>query len=165
MLRQFILFLILLSLAACGFKPVYKSDADLGNNKLEPLTSIEIEPINSIVGAELYQYLLDILPRNNGDAEYILKTEISNISSPTLLRKNSDILRQTLSLTAKYRLVNIKTGQEKISDTFKTSSSYNANLSPYASYIEEQFALENLAKSAAEEIRSRLILYFKLHSK
>jgi len=146
-----------LFLNSCGFKSPYKNQ-DLIQNK--NLNSIEIEPINSIEGAEFYHHLSNLLPKSY-NTRYILKVQFSTRDSPLVIQKNADILRQTISQLIKYQLFDKMTSKELISGQFRLLSSYNAASSSYITYTESEKTLENLTKLAAEEIRTRLILYFE----
>lgn len=154
--------LLIFFLSTCGFKPIY-NDTNIVTEKDKSLYAIELDQPNSISEAEFYHHLADILPRKL-PAKYLLKAQFNYSSTPIALQKNSDILRQTINNITNYQLLDIKTGKEVTAGHFRTISSYNAALSPFAAYVENQAALENMMKQVAEEMRLRLILYFKSKS-
>lgn len=153
-------FLSLFLCAACGLKPVY-------SNKHSPqiisqLESIDIEPMTSIAGAEFCYYLASILPRTRAaPAKYLLKVTITDRYLPGAIQKNSDILRGEINQFVSYQLLDIATHQKITSGHFNNITSYDALTSPYTSYIESQKTLEDFTKHAADEVRARLILYFR----
>ena len=147
---------LLFLLSACGFKPIYGNKSTSDNNALE---LIEIEPIESIAGTKFYQHLSDILPRSHS-AKYLLKVQFGYGSVPLAIQKNSDVLRQTVSQQVTYQLLDKETNKELTHGQFKNTSSYSTTFSPYATYVESEITLENLSQYAAEEVRTRLILYF-----
>lgn len=144
----------LLLLSSCGFKSVY-SDKDISQ-----FNSIEIEPILSIAGAELYYQLSNIMPKKV-TAKYLLKIKISYATTPVVIKKDSDVLRDTVNQVIEYSLYDIETNKQLTAGKFKQLSSYNTTFSAYASYIERESALESLTRYAAEELHMRLILYFE----
>ncbi|WP_425363830.1 hypothetical protein [Candidatus Tisiphia endosymbiont of Hybos culiciformis] len=148
---------------SCSLRPVYSNKYSL--QELNQLSAIEIEPIDSIGGAEFCYYLSSILPRSTtSTTKYLLKVQFTNKSLPLIIQKNSDVLRETVSQTIQYRLVDIVTNQDVTSGTFRHVTSYSTASSPYHSYIENEKALEELTKQGANETLERLILYFKQNS-
>lgn len=156
-MRLLLCIFVILVLPACGFKAVYKDDNPQKLN--HDLSAIEIEPIDSIEGAEFCRYLEDIL-NSSGTTRFHLKAEFNSTTSPIAIQKDSDVLRQTVSQIVKYQLFDKQTGKELTGGSFKQMSSYNTGFSPFATYLESDMIGKNLARQSAEEIRTRLILYF-----
>ena len=148
-----------LLLSSCGFNALYKAENNIGQ-----LDAIEISPIASMEGAELYRYLSDLLPLKR-EPLYILKISFVNTESPIAIQKNSDVIRENVSHIVYYELQDIRTGKVATSGKFKQMTSYNSTFYPYASYVEREHTTKNLTKYSSEEIRRRLILYFKSQSK
>ena len=148
----------LLSQPSCNLKPVFSSSSAV--DSAHTINSIEIEPINSVEGAEFFHHLSTLFPAQ-GVTKYLLKVNLSFVSTPVAIQKNSDILRQTLSQLVEYHLYDKATGKQVTGGKFKHISSYATTFTPYASYIESESALQNLSRQAAEDIRTRLILYFE----
>lgn len=145
---------------SCSLKPVYSNKYSM--QELSQLSSIEIEPIASIEGAEFCYYLSSILPRSTtATTKYLLKVKFTNKRLPLILQKNSDVLREAISQTVQYRLVDIITNREVTTGTFSHITSYSTAALPYHSYIDEEVALKDLTKQGADDILARLILYFK----
>ncbi|WP_375318526.1 hypothetical protein [Candidatus Tisiphia endosymbiont of Oplodontha viridula] len=148
---------------SCTLRPVYSNN--YSPQELNQLSAIEIEPIDSIGGAEFCYYLSSILPKSTiSTTKYLLKVKFTNKSLPLIIQKNSDVLREAVSQTIQYRLIDIITNQPVTSGTFRHITSYSTASSPYHSYIDNEKALEELAKQGAVEILERLILYFKQNS-
>lgn len=156
MIRNVLLLTALLFLAACSFSPIY---GDKGFQKNHLLHAIQVEPINSIAGAEFYRHMSDILPLYY-DPKFLLKVRFNSASSPIAMQKNTEVLRQNISQLIEYELLDIKTHKIITSGRFRNTLSYNTTFSPYATHIESESALETLTRNTAEEIRNRLILYF-----
>ncbi|WP_341752628.1 MULTISPECIES: hypothetical protein [unclassified Candidatus Tisiphia] len=148
---------------SCSLRPVYSNKYSL--QELSQLSAIEVEPIDSIAGAEFCYYLSSILPKyTTSTIKYLLKVNFTNKILPLIIQKNSDVLRETVSQTIQYRLVDIVTNQHLTSGTFRHVTSYSTASSPYHSYVDNDKALEDLTKQGANEILERLILYFKQNS-
>ncbi len=132
----------------------------MSDNVASQLKAVEIEPMRSINGAEFYHHLSNILPSSEAVAKYKLIVKFSHTSVPIALQKNAEVLRQATSQLVKYRLIDKETGNELTSGRFKQVSSYSTTFAAYAVYAEEAMTFKNLSRQAAEEIYSRLLLYF-----
>jgi len=153
----FIVFLILF-VNGCNLKPVY--DTKYTNNKtIKDLEAIEVEAIKTIEGAEFYHRLTSILPQKT-KAKYLLKAELVAATMPATIEKNSNVLREYINQLVRYKLIDIESNEILIQEKFYQTTSYNAIFTPYATNIEKEETGIDLAYAAAEEIRSRLILYF-----
>ncbi len=144
-------------LSACGFKPIYKT---LDNKTYELLQKIEIAPPGTIEGAEFYNQLKNIIPPSL-PANYILETKLQFSQDFSIIQKNSDVLREIVTLRVSYTLKEKMTDRTILSGTFTRLSSYNTSFSPYANSTKNQQVLMNLAIISAEEIRNRIILYIE----
>ncbi len=142
-------------MSSCNLKSVY-SEKYSRNNDLE---AIKVEPIRTIEGAEFYHHLTRILPQK-AKAKYLLKAELSATTMPATIEKNSNILREDINQLVRYKLLDIESQNILIEETFCQNTSYNAIFTPYATNVERYGTGIDLAYQAAEEIRSRLILYF-----
>ncbi len=155
-----LLFGCLLIGSSCSLKPVYSSKHNA--KELAKLSSIEIQPINSVEGSEFLYHFSRILPCSRGiKPQYLLKVEFSNTKVPSVLQRNSDTIREAINQTVSYSLMDALTNKEVTSGRFKHITSYNTNSTVYTSYIIGEGEMELLTNQAAEEIRKRLILYFK----
>ncbi|KJV81402.1 hypothetical protein N7281_00270 [Rickettsia hoogstraalii] len=146
---------IIFFLMSCNLKPVY-SEKYTRNNDLE---AIKVEPIRTIEGAEFYHRLTSILPQK-AKAKYLLKAELIATTMPATIEKNSNVLREYINQLVRYKLIDIESQKVLIEEKFYQNTSYNAIFTPYATNVERDETGIDLAYQAAEEIRSRLILYF-----
>jgi hypothetical protein len=144
-------------LISCGFKPIYKTT---NNKTYEFLQEIELTQPSTIEGAEFYNQLKNIIPPSL-PAKYILETKLSFSQDFSIIEKNSDALREIITLKVSYIL------KEKINDKIITSgkfirlSSYNTSFSTYTNLTQNQQSLMHLAIISAEEVRNRIILYIE----
>lgn len=155
-MRCLLFILSLCILSSCNFTPIYNTkNLEISNE----LSAIEIDSINSIAGAEFSYYLSNMI-RSKANIKYLLKVQFHNLSLPIIIGKNSDIFRQSINQLVTYQLLDINTHQELTSGKFKHLLFYNLDYTTYAAYVVSKNAIENLTKSAAEELYKRLILYF-----
>lgn len=141
-------------LASCGFKAAYHQDFAT----YPQLALIEIAAIESVEGAELCYHLAKLLPASPAP-RYLLTITLSHTTSPLILQKNADTLREIINQQVTYQLIDKQTKQLMTSGHFVNISSYSTITSPYAAYVQSETTIINSSKQAAEEIRSRLILY------
>ncbi len=157
-MRYLFIVSLLLFVNGCNLKPVYGTKYN-NSEVVKNLESIEVEPIKTIEGAEFYHRLTNILPQKT-TTKYILKVELAGATIPATIEKNSNVLREYINQLVKYQLIDIENQKILIKETFCQSTSYNSIFTPYASSVEKDKTGIDLAYAAAEEIRSRLILYF-----
>ncbi|WP_017443338.1 hypothetical protein [Rickettsia gravesii] len=154
-MRSLFVIIIFFLMSSCNLKPVY-SEKYSRNNDLE---TIEVEPIRTIEGAEFYHRLTSILPQK-AQAKYLLKVKLIATTMPATIEKNSNVLRKYINQLVRYKLIDIESQKVLIEEKFYQNTSYNAIFTPYATNVERDETGVDLAYQAAEEIRSRLILYF-----
>ncbi len=154
-MRSLFVIIIFFLMSSCNLKPVY-SEKYSRNNDFE---AIEVEPIRTIEGAEFYHRLTSILPQK-AQAKYLLKVKLIATTMPATIEKNSNVLREYINQLVRYKLIDIESQKVLIEEQFYQNTSYNAIFTPYATNVERDKTGIDLAYQAAEEIRSRLILYF-----
>ncbi|QWB86223.1 hypothetical protein JRD95_00269 [Rickettsia parkeri] len=154
-MRFLFVIIIFFLMSSCNLKPVY-SEKYSRNNDLE---AIEVEPIRTIEGAEFYHRLTSILPQK-AQAKYLLKVKLIATTMPATIEKNSNVLREYINQLVRYKLIDIESQKVLIEEKFYQNTSYNAIFTPYATNVERDKTGIDLAYQAAEEIRSRLIVYF-----
>ena len=152
---RYVFTITLFLISACNLKPVYNAKY----NKSNDLEAIEVEPIETIEGAEFYYHLTSILPQK-AKVKYLLKAELIATTMPATIGKNSNVLREYIGQSVSYKLIDIANQKILIEEKFYQTASYNAIFTPYAINIERDKTRIELAYQAAEEIRSKLILYF-----
>lgn len=157
-MRYLFIVFLLLFVNGCNLKPVYNTEYS-NSEVVKNLESIEVEPIKTIEGSEFYHRLTSILPQKT-KAKYILKAELAGATTPATIEKNSNVLREYINQLVIYQLVDIENQKILIKEKFYQSTSYNSIFTPYASSVERDETGIDLAYAAAEEIRSRIILYF-----
>ncbi len=154
-MRSLFVIIIFFLMSSCNLKPLY-TEKYSRNNDLE---AIEVEPIGTVEGAEFYHRLTSILPQK-AQAKYLLKVKLIATTMPATIEKNSNVLREYINQLVRYKLIDIESQKVLIEEKFYQNTSYNAIFTPYATNVERDETGIDLAYQAAEEIRSRLILYF-----
>lgn len=160
MIKHIISILFFLCLNACGLQPVHKNTSEYN----ELFGQISIDSIKSIEGVEFYNQFLNIIPSNAKSAKYSLSCNIEIIKDYNIIQQNTDILRQRINMSVKFRLKEISTDKVLIEDKFLQFASYTTSLLPYNNYELEQNTINSLALSAAEEVKRRIIHLFKSQS-
>lgn len=143
-------------LESCGFRPVYKN----GYKSFQTLNDIEIEPINSLEGAELYNHLKNIFPKTNRP-KYILTVGLSFSEDLTVIQQNSDIVRKNVTAMVSYILKEINSEKIILKDAFFRTSSFSVTYYPYSNVTQKHEILKNLAELCAESIRNKIILHIE----
>lgn len=151
-----LLFLICLIgiLQSCGFKPAYQK-----GERITALSSVQVAPQNTVYGAEYYSHLKNIIS-SHPPYNYTLEGKLTFSKDYDIIQKNSDVLRELLTLKTEYVLKNIHTGKIELSGQFSRFVSYNTTFSPYSTTVEADNLNNSLSIIAAEETRDRLILFF-----
>lgn len=152
-------------LSACGFRPLYGQSG--GQNALSDLSSIRIEPIADRMGQELHNNLLDLLTPQGRPQKprYSLKIKLAQSKKALAVRKSAFATRANLTIKATFSLRAIAKGGAALSKPLvsgKSSiiSSYNILSSDFATLIAERNARTQAVRELADNIRTRLAVYF-----
>lgn len=149
------LLLILMNLGSCGFKPIYQKDS----NYYQHIQAIDIQPLDTIEGAEFFNHLKNILPSTH-NSKYQLITSIAFTENYSIIQNNSDILREIVTVRVNFKLIDKMNKAILLNNSFSRPSSYSTTFSPYSNLIQKQEIHKNLSIMVAEEIRNRIIIYF-----
>lgn len=139
---------------------MYKAD---NNPTFSALENIDITMINSVEGADFYNHLQNIMPHGPA-AKYTLTTNCSFMKSISVIQKNSDILREVVTIKVSYELKDKATENKITTGQFSRFSSFNTTFSPYSNVVSQQDKQKNLAIMSAEEVRNRIMMFFKNNS-
>jgi LPS-assembly lipoprotein len=153
-------FVVLLSLAGCGYRPLYSSGND-GRGVVASLSSISIQETESRAGQLVRNSLLSSI-RPAGTAQDNLYKLVLNpeLTQSTLVEQTlPGIKRVRLRLTVSYQL--IETGSDSEVNSGKTFSavSYDIIREPIADLQAESNATSRAAKEVAADIHTRLAAY------
>lgn len=159
--KNLLLVLVLVSLGACGFRPVYKRSSS--GTAAHLMAAVEIEPINDRSGQILQNELLDLMTPRGRPAKprYKLAANISDSLQELAVRKNAFSTRANLLMTVNYQLYDHQKGKTVLTGTTRVANSFDLLDSQYAAIVSEREARKNTLKQAAQNIRTRVAIFFQ----
>jgi LPS-assembly lipoprotein len=150
----------LLALGACGFQPMYASQAPAGSGQIAPEVpnSVAIAPIPERIGQQLHNALRDRLnpqgqPR---DPAYRLKVSIGSVSEPSTLRNDGTATRRNFRLKANWQLDDYARRTRLFRSTATVTASYNVVDQPYATVAAFRDAQARAVDQVARDIAARV---------
>jgi LPS-assembly lipoprotein len=151
--------LLSLSLAACGFHPLY------GRGGASPaiMASIYVDPIPERTGYELRNSLMDLLDSGGaGSKRYRLNVRLADQRKGIALQNDATITRYNYLLDADYELTD-SAGTVVTRGHQSTLTAYNVVASPYATLAARQDAQKRAAQDLAQRIQLDLGVWFARH--
>jgi hypothetical protein len=157
-MRNFLFLIILFVSASCSNRFA----------QISPEVSNQLASINLKFDAEsldIYEFQRHLSSLLNIDSslekKYILDIRIDKKQSGLVIQKDADTIRETQELTVYYKLSRTYPSKVIYSGKFRQISSYNTMFSPYSTNLEMMQSSSNLYKTSAEELRRKLIIFFK----
>jgi len=165
--RTFATLILLTALAACGFKPLYGTDPSGLSDPQAELSTIRVAPIPDRLGQLVRNQLVEYLtPRGHGaQNRYQLNVKLSLSSEGTALAQDESATRYNLTLTSNFTLVDLSTNKGVFVGVARSIAVYNVIDSEYATLIARQDAERRAAQDVAEELRTRLGVFFSRRTK
>ena len=161
---KYILPLLVLLTAACGFHPVYGVNKYTAVGVEEKLAATDIGGIPDREGQYLRNALIDRFYRDGRPINPRYKLEIGNIAERTRnldITVESDATREQLRLRTTFKLTDLQTNEMILDRTVQSLTSYNVIESEFANRVSEQQTRENALDDLANQIEMQLALYFK----
>lgn len=161
MSRLLPLLLLFMTLAGCGFSPMYGADRAGGPRPAAALADIAIEP-----GAdELSQELGDRLARGiahggAGGGVYALRLDASENIDGFAFRDDRAVTRERVQIEVDMTLVEAATGRVLLTERMSGGSSYDIVQSDFANVATRRDARERAADQLVDRIAARLARYF-----
>ena len=151
----------LLPLAACGFKPLY-SQNDQGQTVNTKLAAVRIEPLRDRVGQQMHNLLRDRLNPNGQPVapEYRLQVQITETRRELGVRRDETATRANLKLDTFFFLTSAESGEQVLSGRSTSTTSYDILEEPFATTISERNARERALREVADDIQTRLAVFF-----
>jgi hypothetical protein len=153
--------IILLVISSCGFHPIYQIDNKISgqNTYSEELASIQVQVERGRINQELKNNLDHVLNPNDlkVDAKYLLIVTLEKTLSSTFINVTGSSGRNKVTLTAKYRLKDLKSGEIIASSLTTANDDFNIGDKRFADYIAEEALGSNLTIIIAQNIRNLLI--------
>lgn len=156
-----------LSLAACGFEPMYASGGAKGAQSDDvqgELAQVEIGNIPDRDGQYLRNALIDRFYQHGRPAQPRYKLNIRSIRETKTdldITKSSDATRGQLRLTTAMTLVDVSTGEVVLNRALTASGSYNILGSEFANRVTEQNTRDSALNDLARQIELQVGLYLK----
>jgi LPS-assembly lipoprotein len=158
----------MLSLGACadssGFKPLYGATG--GETYDQKLAKVEIGPVTGRVGQRVRNEL--VFQRSTGDKaiapELRLDIVLTESLLTTLVNSAGASSSQVYQLEARYQLVDIKTKKSVLDGRSLGRGSFDRFVSVYSNVRGREDAENRVAKSIAEDIRTRLLAHLSRQS-
>jgi LPS-assembly lipoprotein len=146
-----------LLLAACGLKPMYAGGSS--GAVAAGLGAVQVSPIPERAGWLVRNALVDRLGGESSDPAYRLEVELDDDLTAFGIRGDSAVTRERRTLRARYRLVDLKTGEVVLDATAGSDAGIDIVSSEYATVAAEQTAQERLAGVVADQMVARLALF------
>lgn len=156
MIRAFAL-AALVALSGCGLKPMYAGGSS--GPVASSLSAIQVAPIPERAGWLVRNALVDRLGGEASNPSYRLEVELDDDLTGFGIRGDSAVTRERRILRARYRLVELSSGQVVLDATAGSDAGIDVVSSEYATVAAEQTAQERLAGVVADQMVSRLALF------
>jgi LPS-assembly lipoprotein len=150
---------VLLALGGCGLQPMYGGGAS--GAVATGLSSIQVAPIPERAGWLVRNALVDRLGGESSSPAYRLEVELNDDLTGFGIRGDSSVTRERRTLRARYRLVELASGQVVLDATAGSDAGIDVVSSEYATVAAEQTAQERLALVIADQMASRLALFVR----
>lgn len=156
-MRHLLALLALLSLAACGLKPMYAGGSDAA--VAQGLAAVDIPAIQGR-GGWLVKNALEARLGVAGQAtpQYRLDVRLDDSLEALGVLNDDTISRERRVLRARYQLVDLATGSVLLDATAGSDAGIDVVSSEYATIAAEQKALENLALEVADRMATQIAL-------
>ncbi len=163
-MKHIILMLALLSIAACGFRPVYGVNRDTPVGVEEKLAQIYIGNIPDREGQYLRNALIDRFYRGGRPANPDYSLEVAKIQESLTdldITKTADSTRGQLRLTSEMILRKKGGGEDLLRRPLIAVTSYNILGSEFATRVSEENARTNALDDLARQIEMQVGLFLK----
>jgi LPS-assembly lipoprotein len=156
-MMRILAFALCLALAACGLKPMYAGGSS--GAVASGLGSVQVAPIPERAGWLVRNALVDRLGGEASEPDYRLEVELDDDLTAFGIRGDAAVTRERRILRARYRLVDLKTGEVVLDATAGSDAGIDIVSSEYATVAAEQTAQERLAGVIADQMVARLALF------
>ena len=149
------------SAAGCGFQPLY-SQPEADTTVSTDLAAVRIEPLRDRVGQRMHNFLRDRLnPQGQPVApSYRLQVELSETLSELGVRRDETATRANLRMEASFALRTYGGDQPLFAGRATSTTSYDILDNPFATTVSEGDARERALRELADDIQTRLAVYF-----
>ena len=158
--------LVVLTLAACGFSPMYGSRGAgaSGLSATQGLDQVEISVIPDQTGVYLRNILTDNFYQNGYPASPRYRLDVTAVSeniSDLDITIDSESTRRQITMSTTINLIDLGTNQVVMTRVVTALTSYNVLGSQFTTRVSESDAREAALADLARQIESQTALYFK----
>ncbi|GGD36734.1 LPS assembly lipoprotein LptE [Croceicoccus pelagius] len=153
---RFLVLPLALMLSACGLSPMYAGGGD--GQVATGLSSVSVSAIPGQQGWLMRDALNDRLGSASASPRYRLDVRLDDQLEGLGLLSDDTIGRERRTLRARYRLVDLATGETVLDATAGADAGIDVVSSEYATIAAEQTALENLTVEVANRIVTSVAL-------
>lgn len=155
---------LLLALAACGFRPVHAPLSQEGRATDAVLQYVSLNTIDAGRAGQILQTELEDLLHPDGaypSPRYRLSATLEESKQPIVIERNARVSRYNLMMLAKYNLIDLNSGATIYQSETRRIGSYNASLSDFSTFVAESDARNRTVKQLAQDIAMRLTAKLK----
>ena len=152
----------LCGLTACGFQPLY-GQGSREQSVSESLASVRVEPLRDRVGQQMHNFLRDRLNPNGQpiSPNYRLQVQLTESLTELGVRRDETATRANLRMVAVFTLLGYDSDSALMTGRSSSTTSYDILNNPFATTVSEDDARERALREVADDIQTRLALYFK----
>lgn len=156
---------MLLSLAACGFTPMYGSGSGTaGFSATKGFDQVDISLIPDQNGVYLRNLLLDNFYRNGYPSAPRYRLDVLAVEEKITdldITVDSESTRRQITMSTAMTLIDNQTGQAVLTRDLTAMTSYNVLGSQFTTRVSESDAREAALGDIARQIETQTALYFK----
>ena len=150
-------------LSGCGLQPLYAGGAS--GVVARGLGQVDVAPVAGEAGWLVRAALQNRLNSGNDTgatgARYVVNIRLDDAIDGFGVRADDSVTRERRSLRARWQLVDNATGGTLIDASAGSDAGIDVVGSEYATIAAERTALEQLSETLADQITTRLALYFR----
>jgi LPS-assembly lipoprotein len=148
------------ALAACTFRPLLHAKGD--DAVRGELEAVSITGLNGRLGQLVRNALLDDLNPTGAavPSRYILDVDLDRSAQELGIQTNDVITRFNLRLTARFQLLDARTGDLLYESQVQRIASYNVSTQPFATLSAEIDAERRIAREVGDNIGTLLAVHF-----
>ena len=156
------LLLACLLLTGCGFRPLY-GERSLGADVQAQMNAVDIAPIEDRLGQMVHNHLLDAMNRYGEPQRplYRLQVVLTAVREDLAFREDQAATRVNFRVSATYLLKRAGADDVLTTGAARVIASYNVTRQEYATLVAERDAHARAAREIADEIVSRLAVWFE----
>jgi LPS-assembly lipoprotein len=158
--RRALLLAACVTLSACTLRPLMHATGD--DAVRSELEAISITGLNGRLGQLVRNALLDDLNPTGAEvpSRYILNVDLRRSATALGIQVNDVITRYNLTLTARFELLDSRSGETLYESQVRRIASYNVSTQPYATLAAEVDAERRIAREVGDNIGTLLAVHF-----